>query len=318
MDAASGRTWRHLLPQLAGLPILPIGHGGDGKAPADPATGDLLSGWQTAVFTPEQVAAACSKITAVGFRPGPDAGGLIAFDIDGATAIELCRSHGCDPLAAPTWQVRRDTAADRLKVVWRIPEELRDHLECTVHKLVTKKPSFRGAKDGENVATYYGAGQVVVLGQHLSSGGNYFWPDGHGPAALAEITSEWWELAHLIAEADPQQTKGSSTSSRTTSRSDWRRIDPCPICGRDEHLICSKHRDGRSILCFHGSTFHPPDLKPGQVVTGSDGEQWAFTGSRSHFDGGDFSHFKIDEPTSSRQADVDQVVANFPAHGDDS
>lgn len=287
-------NWRQLLPQLAGLPLLPIGPGGDGKAPADPKTGANLKGWQRAAFTPEEVAAACPKITAVGFPPGPNADGLIAYDIDGATAIERCRSHGCDPLTAPTWQVRRDTDADRLKVIWRIPEDLRDHLPQTVAKLVTKPPSARGAKDGENVATYYGAGQVLVLGQHLGSGGNYFWPDGHGPAAVAEIPPEWWEMALEIAKADPAPTK--TTSAATSTSGDWRRVNPCPICGRDKHLICSKHRDGRSIQCFNGSTFSPPELKPGQVITGSDGERWAFTGSRKHFEGGKFSYFKINEP----------------------
>jgi hypothetical protein len=100
--ANTSNNWRQLLPQLAGLPLLPIGPGGGGKAPADPATAHGLRAWTTAAFTPQQVAAACPKITAVGFRPGPDANDLIAFDIDGATAIELCRSHGCDPLTALT------------------------------------------------------------------------------------------------------------------------------------------------------------------------------------------------------------------------
>ena len=289
-------AWRQQLAQLPGLPLLPIGAGSDKKAPAHPTTGELLKGWPSAAFTPEKVASACRQVIAVGFRPGPDADGLIAFDIDGATAIERCRSHGCDPLTAPTWQVRRDTDADRLKVIWRIPGDLRGALEHTVAKLTTKAPSGPGARDGENVATYYGAGQVIVLGQHPTSGGNYLWPDGHGPADVAEIPPEWWALADVIAKADPQPTKGAKASSRTTSSSDWPRVNPCPICGRDGHLICSKHRDGRSILCFHGSTFSPPELKPGQVITGKDGERWAFTGSRRHFDGGDFSHFKIDEP----------------------
>ena len=311
-------NWRQLLLQLADLPLLPIGPGGGGKAPADPATGNGLKAWTTAAFTPQQVAEACSKITAVGFRPGPDADGLIAFDIDGATAIERCRSHGCDPLTAHTWQVRRDTAADRLKVIWRIPEDLRGALDHTVAKLTTKAPSGPGAGDGENVATYYGAGQVIVLGQHLSSDGNYFWPDGHGPAEVAEITPEWWALADVIAKADSQPANGAKASSRTTSSSDWRRVDPCPICGRDEHLICSKHRNGRAIQCFHGSSFSPPDLKPGEVKTGSDGERWAFTGSRRHGEIGDFSHFKIDEPMAPRENTPGDALEEFEVHVDAS
>ena len=314
MTAATPAPWRHRLPQLAGLPLLPIGAGSDKKAPAHPTTGEGLKGWPSAAFTPEQVASACREVIAVGFRPGPDSDGLIAFDIDGATAIERCRSHGCDPLTAPTWQVRRDTDADRLKVIWRIPDDLHGALEHTVAKLITKPPSGPGARDGENVATYYGAGQVIVLGQHPTSGGNYLWPDGHAPADVAEIPPEWWELADAIAKADPQPAKGAKASSRSTSGSDWRRVGSCPICGRDGHLICSKHRDGRSILCFHGSTFSPPEIEPGEVITGSDGERWAFTGSRRHGEIGDFSHFKIDEP---RPPEPD-YTSGFPDHGGDA
>jgi len=306
---APAKPWRPLLPQLQGLPLLPIGAGSDKKAPAHPTTGEGLKGWPTAAFTPEQVASACREVIAVGFRPGPDSDGLIAFDIDGATAIERCRSHGCDPLTAPTWQVRRDTDPDRLKAIWRIPADLRGALELTVHKLTTKPPSGPGARDGENVATYYGAGQVIVLGQHPTSGGNYFWPDGHGPAEVAEIPPDWWALADVIATADPQQPKTARASS--SSSRDWRRVSPCPICGRDGHLICSKHRDGRSVLCYHGSTFSPPELKPGEVITGSDGERWAFTGSRRHGEIGDFSHFKIDEPREEPD-----YTSGFPGHGD--
>jgi hypothetical protein len=258
-------------------------------------TGIGLGGWTTAAFTPEEVAAAHQKIIAVGFTPGPATDGLIGFDIDGATAIEYCRARGCDPLGAQTWQVRRDTSSDRLKVVWRIPEGLRDHLACTISKVITKPQSAPGAKDGENVATYYGAGQIIVLGQHKSSGGNYYWPDGHGPADVAEIPPEWWALALGIADADPQQPKASN-GNISTAKGDWRRVNPCPICGRDEHLICSKHTDGGSILCFHGGTFQPPTLKPGEVIPGTDGQRWAFTKTRRHGDIGEFSYFKIDEP----------------------
>jgi hypothetical protein len=204
-------------------------------------------------------------------------------------------------------------------VIWRIPEDLRGALEHTVAKLTTKDPSGPGAGDGENVATYYGAGQVIVLGQHLSSDGNYFWPDGHGPAEVTEITPEWWALADVIAKADPQPANGAKASSRTSSSGgDWRRINPCPICGRDEHLICSKHRDGRAIQCFHGSTFSPPDLKPGGVMPGSDGERWAFTGSRRHGEIGDFSHFKIDEPMAPRENTPGDALEDFELHGDAS
>ncbi len=296
-------AWRLQLQRLEpmNLPLLAIGPGGDGKAPADPKTGQNLKGWKTAAHTPVEVAGACTKIGAVGFRPGPDAGGLIAFDIDGATAVALLKDSRCDPLKAQTWQIRRNTAPDRLKVVWRVPEDLLNHLPRRISKLVSKPPSARGVADGENVATYYGAGQVVILGNHRASGGHYFWPERHGPEALAEIPPDWWRMALEIAEAEPAPA-ASNSSTGNTGRGDWRRLDPCPICGRPERLICSKHRDGLSILCFHGGTYCPPELKPGEVITGSDGERWAFTSSRRHGDIGDFSHFKIDDPRERSKA----------------
>lgn len=56
--------------------------------------------------------------------------------------------------------------------------------------------------------------------------------------------------------------------------------NPCPICGRDDSGgDCRIRPDGAQVLCHYGSSFHPPaDLKPGAVITGKDGRQWAFTG----------------------------------------
>lgn len=293
-------NWRQLLPRLAplNLPLLPIGAGGDGKAPADPTTGATLVGWTTAVFTPEQIGTSCPKVRAVGTRTGPEAGGLIAFDIDGATAIQHCRAHGCDPLSAPTWRIHRDTANDRLKVCWRLPAELWEHIPQTVAKIITKPPSAPKAGDGENVATYYGAGQVVVLGQHISSGGNYFWPAGHGPAELAEIPPGWWALAQAAAAADGSRGK-QRRGSATTAKGDWRLLSDCPICGRDKHDACKIHRDGRTILCLQGSSFSPPVMKLGEVMTGRDGQRWAFAGEGKHWEA--FSTFVIDDPDRRRE-----------------
>jgi hypothetical protein len=310
-------AWRHLLPELAGLPLLPMGPddtgGSPGKVPADPRTGRNLPGWTTAAFTPEEVAGACSKISGVGFRPGPDAGGLIAFDVDGPTAVALLRENDCDPLTAPTWQVRRDNNADRLKVIWRIPEDTRDHLPTGTPKLITKPPSAQGAKDGENVAYYYGAGQVVALGQHLESGGNYFWPDGHGPGDVAEIPPNWWRMAWEVSERGASKGKGKASSTPGTVKGGWRRLRHCPICGRDERPICAQSQDGRFLACYHGGTFSPPEMRPGQVMTGSDGVRWAHTGIRAHGDIGDFSHFKVDEPREEPDH-----TAGFPDHPDDN
>jgi phage/plasmid-associated DNA primase len=55
------------------------------------------------------------------------------------------------------------------------------------------------------------------------------------------------------------------------------RRTPCPICGRTKDGDC--RISDELVLCHYGSDNHPPlDLKSGQVITGMDGQEWAFTG----------------------------------------
>ena len=55
------------------------------------------------------------------------------------------------------------------------------------------------------------------------------------------------------------------------------RRTPCPICGRTKDGDC--RISDELVLCHYGSTKHPPQqLKPGQVIPGDDGQEWAFTG----------------------------------------
>jgi hypothetical protein len=294
-------TWRSQLHILAplNLPLLPIGSNGSGKAPADPTTGRGLPQWPTASFTTLQIQESCSSIVAVGTRTGPDAHGLIAFDIDGATAVNFCRTNNCDPFLANTWRVHRNTDPAKLKVIWRIPPDYPNHLDLTVTKHTTKQQSAPGAADGENIATYYGAGQIVILGNHLDSGGKYYWPTHNTPAQLADIPPEWWNLAILIDQLNNSQKTTRNKSARTTKSSDWKILTYCPICGRDKHDACRQHIDCNTILCLHGGTFSPPtNLKKGDVVTGSDGNRWAFTGLSESW--AIFSIFVIDKPKSQR------------------
>jgi hypothetical protein len=60
------------------------------------------------------------------------------------------------------------------------------------------------------------------------------------------------------------------------------RNHPCKFCGRD---IDGKCRRGPGwISCWHGTSFHPPDLKVGEVVT-VEGERWAVVSVRGGFGG---------------------------------
>jgi hypothetical protein len=198
--AADHSSWRQQLGRLEplGLPLLPCGAGKDGKSPLNPQTGYGLAGWETAAFSVPQILAMNGVVRSVGTRTGD---GRIAFDIDGGTALELCLARGCDPQQAITWQVHRDTDPLRLKVLWLLtPQQQRQLGAMVSKKLITRPPirddNGRVLEKAEAVELFHHTGrQVILLGQHPTSGGHYFWPDGLGPEALAPIPEEWWALA---------------------------------------------------------------------------------------------------------------------------
>jgi hypothetical protein len=195
--------WRHALSALEGFPLLPCGAGPEGKAPMDLATGRPARNWQRAAYSPQEIAALNGKVLCCGTRTGPDAHGLLSFDLDGESAIAYCRKHGCDPHAARTWHIVRNTDPHRLKICWRVPP---DHWEDlgTVKRKHSTRPAMPGGK-GEQVELFFGKGQILVLGHHLESGGYYYWPEGHTPAELSDIPPQWWELALLIARGTTLQ-----------------------------------------------------------------------------------------------------------------
>jgi hypothetical protein len=183
--------WRRQLHRLAALdlPLLAVGaespqSPGERKAPAELRTGLLLSGWPTAKHSVEQIKNACNKVIAAGTRTGKDAHGVIAFDIDGETAVSWCLEHGCDPATTPTWQIHRNTDESRLKVAFRLSEDQQQQLG----QIKATQPTKDAVKDdagnviekGEAVELFHGTGQVIVLGQHWPSKGYYLWPIAGG------------------------------------------------------------------------------------------------------------------------------------------
>lgn len=57
------------------------------------------------------------------------------------------------------------------------------------------------------------------------------------------------------------------------------RTNPCPICGRTKDSDCRQRQDGEMVFCHRGKTLGPPErLKPGDVMTDSEGREWAYTG----------------------------------------
>lgn len=285
----TGSDWRALLPQLQGFPLLPC----TGKRPT-------ISGWQTAAYSPQQIVALGETITGCGTRTGRDAGGLLAFDLDGPSANDWAIERGCDPAAAETWQIVRSSDPNRLKVLWSVPIELW-HVLGNVRTNQPLRPPVKDAagrtlRKGEGIEIYFGVGQILLLGLHPDSGGQYEWK--RAPAELAEIPPEWWGLALELADSTTPLQEGQARRSSTES-GDWRRLQRCPICGRTERIVCQKHRDGQTIRCFHGSTFHPPDgLAVGKLIPGT---PWAFCRVQS-VGWAEFSIFRRHQPRATTLA----------------
>lgn len=326
---ASKTRWRQQLNRLETLnqPLLAIGAGKEGKAPADPRTGFALEGWPGASHTIQQIQTAHPKVIAAGMRTG---NGMLVFDIDGDSAWELLlQCYGCDPEATTTWQIHRTTSVYRIKVAFRISAEQQQQLG-SIHKAIkTLPPTYADRnnfgfdkkgnripdgqllKKGEALELFASpTAQVITIGQHPSSGGRYFWPKGKGPEALAPIPDDWWAMALDIAtdgkqwrqsarlvQLNDNQKNSHTRKGGSTRKGDWRSLPECPICGRNTTSYCAKHRDGRTIRCFHGSTFSPPTgLKRGETITDREGKIWAFSREQQQANGDLFSVFVEHDP----------------------
>ena len=284
--ASDRAQWRQdlyrLQPFEADLALLPIGWGTENKGP-------MLEGWQHhGGFTVAQLQQH-RKMRSVGARTGLLTGPLLAFDFDGQTSFEL----GLDPSTVGSWQVHRTTDPWRLKVLFRPSLEQLTELPggaefqgktITAAKTITAK--------GEALEVFFDGGrQVIVLGEHPSSNGTYYWPSHLGPEALTAPPERWW--AHALQVAADCRQRLSSGSKPSSRRHGTQRLDPCPICGRHGSLWCEQTRQGL-ILCMPGSTFsaeaaHGP-LRIGQVVDG-----WALV-KRTPIAEGDVLTFKAHRP----------------------
>ena len=315
------RHWRDELPRLAHLDLPLVATGADSphspgekKAPADLRTGFLLKGWPSAKHSVSDIQGACDAVISVGTRTGADAHGLLVFDIDGETALDWLAARDLDPAAVSTWQIHRDTDPTRRKVAFQLTEQQQQELG-QIKRSVQTKPGVKEAngniiEKGEAVEIFHqGGSQVIVLGQHYKSNGNYFWPPDMGPEALTGIPESWFQAALTIASTTTAPSPRSS-STKSSSR-DWLSLNPCPICGRNTSDYCSQHKDGKTIRCFHGSTFAPPTgLKAGDLRTDRQGTIWAYSKTEPQSNGDVFSTFV--EPDPEKQLSRKKQVAAKP------
>ncbi len=258
-----------LHPLEADLALLPVGWGAEHKGP-------MLTGWPDHPGFTVAALQSTRGIRSAGLRTGVLTGPIVAYDFDGESSLEL----ELYPFTVTTWQVHRDNDPFRLKVLFRptpaqiaqLPTQADGTVEFQGKTLTAPKEEGR---KGEALEVFFDGGrQVVVLGQHPSSGGNYFWPPGLGPEDLCAPPDDWWN--HAIAVATDCRDRIGSTPKRSTTRKGTRKLNPCPICGRHSGkggsaLWCDETTDGL-ILCMPGSTFSAEQkhgsLHIGQVVDG--------------------------------------------------
>lgn len=308
------RHWRRQLWRIKDLPLVAVGGGPDRKAPANLRTGELLKDWQRTAHTHLQIEGASPRVCGAGLhtgRWGADKHSILVADIDGAAAVEHCLAHSCDPQATRTWQTHRNTDACRLKVKFRLTPEQADQLgnvkTSRLLKEAIKDEAGNVLAKAEALEIFHQPNsQVVVLGEHPTSKGFYFWPDDMGPEALAPIAPEWWALVLDVIQNDvaPPSRKATSKAPRS-SAGEWGNCNPCPICGRNTSNWCSRHRSTGAINCRHGNTFSPEQshgvLRLGDTITGTDGTVYAFCGTETQSDNWRFSKFVIDKPRERSQ-----------------
>lgn len=285
--------WRkdlsRLKPLEKELALLPVGWGKKHKGP-------MLRGWvKHEGFTVSQLKDH-QGMRAVGARTGLFTGPLLCFDFDGRTAFGL----GLTPQSVGSWQVHRTTDPWHPKVLFRpTPEQLRQ-LPAGAEffgKTITALSSETNKAEALEVF-FYGARQVVVLGEHPSSQGYYFWPKNMGPENLAPPPEDWWAYAIRIAEqSHHKKTKRHPTSSKPQGT---HRLNPCPICGRHDgpggsSLWCEQTRQGL-ILCMPGATFNA-ECRHGRLRIGQVVEGWALV-KRTAINEGDVLVFKSHNPTA--------------------
>ena len=300
-SSLSPDTFRRLEPLTNDYRFLPVGNGRDGKAP-------LISAWQNFPGASVQQLSRWPGIKSIGVITGPS---LLCFDFDGLSAIEKAIDvYGLDPDEVRTWRIDRDNDPDRLKLIFRpsaeqlaqLPDRSITTKEKTKDKVVDADGKVIAKAEAIEVFLHPGR-QVIVAGDHPSSGGVYLWPEGLGPERLVPPPPLWWSYVIEKSRDFPKPAAGANRVVRTTrsySNSDWQRLQHCPVCGRGPHdnPLCQLHRDGETLRCYLGTTFSPPKgLAPGQLAPGT---EWAYS-SQSSSGWGEFLVFVKDRPSPLRQ-----------------
>ena len=270
--------------------LLPVGWGDGKKAP-------MLSKWQLHKgFTIEELLK-INNVYALGLRLDE----IFCLDLDGETAVRWARFKGL--LTQPaTWEVHRDTSPYHFKRFFLPDAKQIEQLPENQYGLQEFQFKVRTSKwnQSNDAAEFFLSHQrqCIIAGKHFKSGGNYFSSENFNVDKLRKPTDKEWEI--ILEEVYKHQEVNVPTGTTSLGK-DWNRLPVCPICGRNNHSICSIHNDEKTIRCFHGNSFSPvSNLAVGEVITSDWGDLWAFCRCKDEPAIGTFSIFTKHKPTPTQ------------------
>ena len=258
----------HINGAMLNWEFLPV----KGKRPID-LNGNYLKDWPDKNFSIEECIAA-KGATGIGVKTGLH---LLVLDFDGETAFHLASEEGINWPMNEGWEVRRDDEPWRYKQLFTpTPEQIAllpngEFQGKVVTKEAVKDVDGMVIKKAEALEVFLThKRQVVILGRH-PDGGKYYWPPNNEFENLKPLNPPSDEIWNFVLKVANQKKAPSTKSSkaRCYPTGSTKRLNPCPICGRNRDLWCAENPDG-SIFCGNGSTFsaeiaHGP-LKLGDIV----------------------------------------------------
>ncbi len=198
------------------------------------------------------------ECTSIGIRTGLK---LLCLDFDGESAFLHAYKKLTINWITESWEIHRDDE----KGIWRMkalftptPDQIK---QLPNGEFQSKVKTAKG-EALEVFLTH--KRQVIITGKH-PDGGNYFWPSripNHGPEHLKAPSDEIWNFVLKLAKEYKQPLRESIHYSGKTKR-----LNPCPICGRNNRLWCDETSDGL-IFCMVGNTFSA-EQKHGRLEVGS-------------------------------------------------
>ena len=184
---------------------------------------------------------------------------LLTLDFDSIEAFNYAAERGIDLFYPSGWITERTDNDQKFKIHYLVSDE--KLLELPNGK-IKRTVNYQGT----NLDVFLSNDSYIIfLGKHEDGKGHYFSRKGFDATALAPPPKEVWDL--VVETSNKEKPAPENSNPITPSK----RLNPCPICGRDERLWCSETKDGR-IWCMNGSTFSSEKshgrLKLGDVVNG--------------------------------------------------